>query len=192
MSVRHLRRVGLVLALLAGAVRAGPAPRHNPALDRDLLKAFAERRTGFHNPIVARVWLRVMSHRLRPYVSNPQDRIRLLLAVHAEAVEAQVSPELVLAIINTESDFHRFAVSSTGAQGLMQIMPFWLREIGRPGDNLFRMRTNLRIGCTILHYYLRRAHGDYALALQDYYGQRDGLRYEQRVLMLLTDRWYWH
>ncbi len=192
MSIRFLRYGGLALALLAGGAQAGPAPRHDPALDQYLRKAMAEHRSGFHSPIVARVWLRVMSRRLQPYVANPRARTQLLLAVHTAAAQAHVSPELVLAIINVESDFHRFAVSSTGALGLMQIMPFWLRQIGRPGDNLFRMRTNLRIGCAILHYYLRRAHGDYALALQNYYGQQDGIRYEHRVLTLLTDRWYWH
>jgi soluble lytic murein transglycosylase-like protein len=192
MSIRFWRYGGLALVLLASGARAGPAPRHDPALDHYLRQAMAERRSGFHSPIVARVWLRVMSRRLRPYVANPRDRTRLLLAVHTAAVEAHVSPELVLSIINVESDFHRFAVSTTGAQGLMQIMPFWLRQIGRPGDNLFQMQTNLRIGCAILYYYLHRAHGDYALALQNYYGQRDGTGYAHRVLTLLTDRWYWH
>ena len=62
-------------------------------------------------------------------------------------------PELVLAVIDVESNFDRFALSHAGARGLMQVMPFWLDELGRPDDNLFRIDTNLRYGCTILRFY---------------------------------------
>ncbi len=177
---------------LALSAHAGPAPRNNPALQSYLRETFARQDHGFRNRYVARVWLTVMSRRLKPYVENSARRLRLLVAIHEAARQAHVSPELVLAIINVESRFHRFAVSSVGAQGLMQIMPFWLHEIGRPQDNLFNVRTNLRIGCSILHYYLKQARGDYALALERYNGRRDSVHYADLVLDRLSSRWYWH
>ncbi len=122
---------------------------------------------------------------------NRKRATKLLLLLHAEATRAGVPPELVLAIVNAESDFDPWAVSATGAQGLMQIMPFWLKEAGKPGDNLFDPRTNLRLGCTILAWYLKRSHGDITLALQSYYGRRYGNTYSGRVLNLLDTRWYW-
>ncbi|MHB1543588.1 MAG: lytic transglycosylase domain-containing protein [Gammaproteobacteria bacterium] len=177
---------------LALAAHAGPIPRNSPALQSYLRKTFARNDHGFRNRYVARVWLTVMSARLKPFVSNPARRMHLLVAIHEAAQQAHVSPELVLAIINVESRFHRFAVSRVGAQGLMQIMPFWLREIGRPHDNLFNIHTNLRIGCSILHYYLQKARGDYALALERYNGRTDSIWYASQVLERLSSRWYWH
>ncbi len=191
-----LRPLGnLFPALFLGLVvcaHAGPLPRNNSALKTYLRKTFAHHNHGFRNRYVARVWLDVMSRRLKPYLPNRAERLHLLVAVHEAARQAHVSPELVMAVINVESGFHRFAVSPVGAQGLMQIMPFWLREIGRPHDNLFDIRTNLRIGCSILHYYLARAGGDYALALERYNGRTNSIRYAHLVLERLSSRWYWH
>ncbi len=146
---------------------------------------------NFRDVYVRKVWLKLMSERLAPIIAKPQKRRKLLLIVHAQATKAKVPPALVLAIINTESNFDSWAVSPVGAQGLMQIMPFWLKEAGKPGDNLFNPQTNLRLGCTILAYYLKRAHGNFTLALQSYYGNRYGIQYSARVLRLLATRWYW-
>lgn len=137
------------------------------------------------------VWFSVMMQRLKPYIKRPKARRHLLQLVRSEAQQAEVPSSLVLAVINVESDFNPWAVSSTGAQGLMQIMPFWLKRIGRPHDNLFNPRTNLRLGCSILAWYLRRSHGNIPLALQSYYGRRYGDHYAERVLRLLTTRWAW-
>lgn len=178
-------------ALATAAASAGPAPSSATALQAAVTAALKQPDASFPDPYVQTVWLNVMGERLAPYVSDPGKRRRLLLLVHSEAVHAGVSPELVLAMINVESDFDPWAVSPVGAQGLMQIMPFWLKSDGRPGDNLFDPRTNLRLGCTILAYYLKRAHGDIALALQGYYGKEYDNRYAGRVLRLLSDRWYW-
>ena len=90
----------------------------------------------------------------------PTERIEILKNVHYEATRAELAPELVLAVIDVESNFDRFAISVVGARGLMQVMPFWLNEIGRPDDNLLRINTNLRFGCTILKYYLDMEKGD--------------------------------
>jgi len=112
--------------------------------------------------------------------------------VHHEAMRVDVPPELVLAVIEIESNFDRWAVSSAGAQGLMQVMPFWLDELGRPDDSLQQPQTNLRFGCTILRYYLDRERGDLKRALARYNGSplinMNG--YPQRVLDALRSRWY--
>ena len=93
--------------------------------------------------------------RLADLVPDPDERIDLLKLIHAEATRAQLPPELVLSLIQVESKFDPYAVSHAGAVGLMQIMPFWLKLIGRPDDSLVHAQTNLRMGCTILKYYLR-------------------------------------
>jgi soluble lytic murein transglycosylase-like protein len=180
-----------VAGLTVTTAFAGPAPSSATALQAAVAAAMKRPDASFDDPYVQTVWLNVMSERLARYVADPAKRRQLLLLVHAEAVHAGVPPELVLSIINVESDFDPWAVSSAGAQGLMQIMPFWLKSDGRPGDNLFDPRTNLRLGCTILAYYLKRAHGDIALALQGYYGKEYDNQYAGRVLRLLSDRWYW-
>lgn len=103
---------------------------------------------------------------LAQFISDPDQRLQLLRLVHNEALLASLKPEIILALIEVESRFDSYAVSKAGAQGLMQIMPFWKREIGRPGDNLINIQTNLRYGCTILKYYLDREQGHLANALR--------------------------
>ncbi|MDN5865261.1 MAG: lytic transglycosylase domain-containing protein [Gammaproteobacteria bacterium] len=179
------------LLFAASAVSAGPAPAASSALEAAVKTAMKAPDDSFRDDFVREVWLKTMSARLAGIIPDAAKRRKLLLAVHAEATHAGVPPALVLAIINVESNFDPWAVSSAGAQGLMQIMPFWLEEAGQPGDNLFDPRTNLRLGCTILAYYLKRADGDIALALQNYYGNRYGNGYSQRVLRFLATRWYW-
>ena len=98
-------------------------------------------------------------------VEEPEERVTILKQVHREATRIGLPPEMVLAVIDIESAFDPYAVSSAGAQGLMQVMPFWLDEIGRPGDRLVDIQTNLRMGCTILKYYYDMEDGDWAPAL---------------------------
>ena len=109
---------------------------------------------------------------------------------HAEARRNNLPPGLVLAVIQVESRFDRFAISRAGARGLMQVMPFWLEEIGRPQDNLFHIRTNLRLGCTILRYYLDAENGDMVRALARYNGSLGETWYPQRVFTALRNHWY--
>ena len=148
--------------------------------------------TSFKDKYDAQVWLITMSNRLAATIADPHKRLALLELIHAEATRAGVSPELVLSIINVESDFHRFAVSHAGAQGLMQIMPFWLKLSGQPNGNLFHETTNLRLGCTILKYYLDRSHGDIREALQRYNGATVGIDYSDSVLKALSRTWSWN
>ena len=110
--------------------------------------------------------------------------------MHREARRANLAPELVLAVIDVESNFDRFAISWAGARGLMQVMPFWLDEIGRPDDNLFHVHTNLRMGCTILRYYLDREKGDLVKALARYNGSTGRRVYSDKVLRRLQSKWY--
>ena len=180
--------LGLLPAIPAAA---GPAPSASTVLRTQVHAALATQNKPLANKYARSVWMKTMSARLAAYVSDPKQRKKLLVLVRTEATRAGVPPSLVLAMINVESDFKPWAVSSVGAQGLMQIMPFWLKVAGKPGDNLFNPRTNVRIGCTVLAYYLKRSHGDIAEALQRYYGKRFGTRYTTLVLKLLNTRWYW-
>ncbi len=138
----------------------------------------------------AEVWLTDMSSRLQSRVEDPQERLRILKQIHYEARRSGLEPELVLALVNVESNFDRFAISSAGARGLMQIMPFWLEELGRPDDNLFDINTNLRFGCTILNIYLERENGDMRRALARYNGSVGQNWYPQRIYKALRKTWY--
>ncbi len=145
---------------------------------------------SFTDRFDAEVWLTDMSGRLGGRVENPEESLMILRQVHTEARRARLEPELVLALINVESNFDRFAISSAGARGLMQIMPFWLEELGRPDDNLFDISTNLRFGCTILNIYLEREKGDMRRALARYNGSIGKSWYPQRVYKSLRTTWY--
>ncbi len=131
-----------------------------------------------------------MSRRLERQVKNPKERLRLLTRVHFEADRAELAPELVLAVIEVESNFDRYAVSVAGAIGLMQIMPFWREEIGRPNDNLLHLDTNLRYGCAILKFYLDKENGDLRRALGRYNGSLGKRKYPNKVIDKLTRKWF--
>ncbi|HHM04644.1 MAG TPA: lytic transglycosylase domain-containing protein [Gammaproteobacteria bacterium] len=161
----------------------------DPALRERLLSAI-EANDSFADRFDAEVWLVDMSHRLKSRVQALEERQRLLKIVHFEATRSALPPELVLAVIDVESNFDRWAISSAGAQGLMQVMPFWLAELGRPQDNLFDPLTNLRLGCTILRYYLDMEKGDLRKALARYNGSVGKNLYPERVFEALRQRWY--
>ena len=176
----------ITLALPAfGALRQAPEPEL-----RDLLQKTVAESESFQDRFDAEVWLVDMSARLKRYISDPQERLSLLRLVHQEASKAGLKPELVLALIHTESHFDRFAISSVGAQGMMQVMPFWKAELGRPQDNLTDNATNLRYGCTILSYYLKREKGDINRALARYNGSLGKTRYPNKVIGFWQDFWY--
>jgi soluble lytic murein transglycosylase-like protein len=183
-------RTGLAALLLlsAGCVAAAdavPDPELRAALTRAVGAA-----DSFEHRFDAEVWLVDMSERLRRIMPDEAQRLELLRLVHSEARRAKLSPELVLAVIEVESRFDHYAISVAGAQGLMQIMPFWLNEIGRPDDNLFHVQTNLRFGCTILKYYLDKERGNLINALGRYNGSLGRLDYPGKVIEVLNRRWY--
>ena len=177
------------LSLITGQVIAATQERPDADLRHVLEKAISDS-DSFSDRFEAEVWLMDMSTRLKSRVPNDADRLELLKNIHYEAKRAELAPELVLAVINTESNFDRWAISQVGAQGLMQIMPFWLKEIPQAGDNLFDIRTNLRFGCTILKHYLKKEKGDFQRALARYNGSLGKVWYPNRVFDTLRKRWF--
>lgn len=137
----------------------------------------------------AEVWLMAKSQPLARYIKDPQERMRVLKAIHRESTRAGLRPEIVLAVIQIESAFNPYAVSRVGAQGMMQVMPFWKNELGRPEDNLIDMDTNLRYGCTILKHYIKKAKGNMPNALAYYNGSYGRHTYSSKVLDAWVDRW---
>jgi len=146
--------------------------------------------TSFPDEFDAQVWLTDMAIRLGNQVADPQERVLILKRTHQEATRADLPPEMVLAVIDIESAFDAYAVSVAGAQGLMQVMPFWLDEIGQPGDRLIEISTNLRMGCTILKYYFDMESGDWTRALARYNGSLGSRKYPEKVLNRLRSRWF--
>ncbi len=180
---------GTILALLlaASAARAEQVP--DPEL-REILRTAASEAPSFADRFDAEVWLTDMSRRLARHIEDPEERVRLLTLVHLEASRVDLPPELVLAVIEVESNFDRYAVSVAGALGLMQVMPFWLDEIGRPEDNLLHTDTNLRYGCTILRFYLDKESGDLRRALGRYNGSLGKRKYPNKVIDKLSTKWF--
>ena len=145
---------------------------------------------SFDDRFHAEVWLVDMSSRLQRYVKDEKTRLAMLKQIHLEAARSELQPELVLALIEVESHFDSYAISKSGAQGMMQIMPFWLDEIGHPDDNLIDMKTNLRMGCTILKYYMDMEKNDLHKALARYNGSAGSKIYSNKVLTALQKHWY--
>ena len=179
----------LLILLFCGAVTAATQERPDAAM-RQLLINAVQSSDSFEDRFDAEVWLTDMSKRLASRISDPEERLLILKTAHYEATRANLPPEMVLALIQVESNFDRFAISHAGARGLMQVMPFWLEEIGRPDDDLFDVHTNLRMGCTILRLYLDREKGDRTRALARYNGSVGKVWYPQRVFKALSTRWY--
>lgn len=161
--------------------------------ERDELRSFLEQTINaadsFEDRYDAEVWLIDMSTRLERFVKDSQMRLTLLRDIHFAASRAGVSPELVMAVIEVESHFDRFAVSSAGAQGMMQVMPFWKDEIGRPDDNLTMQKTNLEYGCRILQFYLQRNNGHLHKALAAYNGSSGRRVYSDKVYKAWNNHW---
>ena len=175
------------------ASRTAPAVQATPeTVDPELLarvRQAALETDSFHDRFDGEVWLADMSRRLEKRVPDHGFRIELLKNVHYEAHRAELPPELVLAVIDVESNFSQYAISVAGARGLMQVMPFWLKQIGKSGDSLFRIQTNLRFGCTILKYYLQKENGNLHAALKRYNGTRES-KYSYQVDRALKTRWF--
>ncbi|NJD30485.1 MAG: lytic transglycosylase domain-containing protein [Gammaproteobacteria bacterium] len=135
------------------------------------------------------VWLAYMGPRLGRYVKDPDERQQILDHVHCEARRVDIPPELVLAVMDVESRFDKYAVSSAGAVGLMQVMPFWPSQLGMTNAQLVRVGDNVRMGTTILSYYLRKERGNYQRALQRYNGSLGRPDYSDLVIDRLVSRW---
>lgn len=181
--------VALLSLLLCVAAHAQVRQAAEPEL-RELLQHTVAQADSFQDRFDAEVWLLDMSTRMRRYIPDAEERLSLLRLVHREASKADLRPDLVIALIHAESHFDRFAISSVGAQGMMQVMPFWKAELGRPQDNLTDNATNLRYGCTILSFYLRKENGDLNRALARYNGSLGKHSYSAKVVGFWHDFWY--
>jgi len=129
-------------------------------------------------------WLGAMSEKLKKRLAEAQTRIEFLETVWYESKRAGLDPALVLGLAQVESGFRKYAISSAGARGYMQVMPFWAKLIGggQAESSLFHMQTNLRFGCVILRHYLDRENGDLFMALGRFNGSRGRPEYPRAVL----------
>jgi len=136
-----------------------------------------------------RAWLDQMSQRLASRFPDPREREDLLATVHYEATRAALDPQLVLAVIQYESAFRKYAISTAGARGYMQVMPFWTKLVGAQPSDLFQLRINLRYGCVILRHYLDRENGDIYRALGRYNGSLGQPEYPNGVIGMQNRNW---
>ena len=186
---RVLYALILICFFAVPPVASANSTEPDPELRQRLISAI-KKADSFKDKFDAEVWLLDMSTRLEQRLPKAQERLNLLRHIHREASQAKLPPELVLAVIDIESRFDRFAISRSGAQGLMQVMPFWLNEIGHPDDNLMDIRTNLRMGCTILKYYLDKEKGHLRRALARYNGSLGKWKYPDKVMHALSTHWF--
>jgi soluble lytic murein transglycosylase-like protein len=188
--MRTLLRAFLLLLCWSAAADAGTLELEQ---EQEQLRAFLNQAINqsqsFEDRFDAEVWLVDMSARLAVMVPQNETRLQLLEAIHRYASDSKLPPELVLAVIQVESSFDRFAISRSGAQGLMQVMPFWKKEIGRPQDNLTDISTNLSYGCRILQFYLKQENGRLSAALARYNGSAGSTRYSDKVEAAWKRNW---
>ncbi|CAG2130499.1 hypothetical protein LMG31506_00824 [Cupriavidus yeoncheonensis] len=191
-AARLVRTAGSLLLALAAATAQAGAQKEEDLADSvrgALAAAIADSRpvrpvfaTGGERLAYLK-WLGEMSHRLEARIPEPQMRVELIETAYYEAKRAGLEPALVLGLVQVESNFRKYAISSVGARGLMQVMPFWVRTIGDSDPRkLFHLQSNLRYGCTILRHYLDREQGDLFLALGRYNGSRGRPEYPNAVL----------
>lgn len=152
---------------------------------RQLLSVESSPISSFQSSSQAVDWLAYQSKNLHQKIPNETLRRNWLRLVHYEATRFNLDPDLVLALIEIESGFNRFALSQVGATGLMQVMPFWKDLIGQNGDSLFDVHTNLRYGCIILKHYLETENYDVARGLARYNGSLGDSIYANLVM----NRW---
>lgn len=181
--------LGLPLCAQAGAQKYEPLAA---SVQAALSRSVSDRQppiSSFSDSLEAVDWLTEMSRRLERRIRDRNTRIEFLRAVHYEAKRAGLDPQLVLGLIQVESGFKKYAVSPPGARGYMQVMPFWVKQIGRADDDLFHLRTNLRYGCTILRHYLDVENGDLYRALGRYNGSLGQPEYPNMVRAAWQQEW---
>jgi hypothetical protein len=178
----------LTMALSIGNQASAADPAHDPELIAHLAETLAGTVVN-RDRYDAQVWLFGAGDLLEFFIDDDALRLHILRTVYHESHQQLVDPALVLAVIEVESSFDPYAVSRSGAQGLMQVMPFWKRELGRSEDNLIKVDVNVRYGTAILAYYLQGSNGDLVRALSRYNGSEGRLEYPERVLKALRRRW---
>ena len=195
-----MMRAGALVAVLAAALAAPSIARAGAQVYEPLAESVRGRMSAaiadksvpelaFGDREAGHRWIFEMSRRLEKRIADRKQRLELLRTVHFEALRAGLDPQLVLGVIEVESNFRKYAVSRAGARGYMQVMPFWTRLIGAREHNLFHLRTNLRYGCLILRHYLDLEKGDYFRALGRYNGSLGKADYPRAVLAAWKVRW---
>ncbi len=190
-------RLGWALAAAAPAAAYAGAQAYEPlsaSVQAALNKSISDQATpflAFSTEMEARRWLTAMSKRLASRMPDRLRREEFLVTVHYEAKRAGLDPQMVLGLIQVESNFRKYAVSRAGARGYMQVMPFWMNLIGKRDDNLFHLRTNLRYGCVILRHYLNRENGDLYRALGRYNGSLGKPEYPTQVVRAWQRDWHY-
>jgi hypothetical protein len=187
----RLRVARYLLLLCFASWTAVADQQRDPGLEPLLRQALNEKEACFEDRFDRQVFFASMEPKLRRYVADDAERTLILERVHCESLRLKLPPGLVLAVIDVESRFDRWAVSSAGAVGLMQIMPFWPQQLGMTNKELVRIPQNIRMGCTILKYYLDRSKGDYTKALARYNGSVNRRDYPDKVLTRLAHNWHY-
>lgn len=189
---RASRASALLAGLLLGATSVAQADaQRDPELREILAKAIATTEC-FSNKYQSDVWFKFMEPKLRKTVKDHDERVLILKMVFCEANrsgELRLAPGMVLAVIDVESRFDRWAVSSAGAVGLMQVMPFWPAKLGMKRHELVQIEANMRMGCAILRYYMRMEKNDIHKALARYNGSVGRRTYSDKVVQRWTTRW---
>jgi len=178
----------LALAPLAASAGAQEQEKLAPSVVAGLSKSIADAPVPPDYALRAGIqaWIAEMSRRIAHKMADERERLELLTTVHYEATRAGLDPQLMLGVMYHESGFKKYAVSVAGARGYMQVMPFWLRQIGNDEQNLFNLRTNLRYGAVILRHYLDIENGDYYRALGRYNGSLGRPEYPTAVMAAMN------
>jgi len=193
---RRLWRLASICLGLLGAVlpafAAPPAAQEDPGLRAVVQQAIGEAQC-FADKYDSAVWFTLMEPKLRRYVKDRDQRLQILQTVFCEAHRSgatSLPPGLVMAVLDVESGFDPWAVSSAGAVGLMQVMPFWPEKLGMRRYELTHIEPNLHMGCAILRFYLDNERLDVRKALERYNGSIGRRDYPDRVIVRWTT--YWH
>ena len=181
----------VLLSAVLWTAQAHADGQRDPELEPLLRNELNATAACFQDRFDREVFFAAMEPKLKRYIDDPAERTLILERVHCEAQHLRLPPGLVLAVIEVESRFDRWAVSSAGAVGLMQVMPFWPRKLGMTNDQLVRIPQNIHMGCVILKFYLERAKGDYTKALASYNGSTNRRTYSDKVLTRLAAQWYY-
>ncbi len=195
MTARRFMSAGALIAMLAGGASASQQYEPLAASVQAALHLAISDRAAPELPSASspqrQLWLNAMSDRLSRRMPDEAGRMEFLKAVHYEATRAGLDPQMVLGLIQVESGFRKYAVSSAGARGYMQVMPFWVKLIGNEESNLFHLRTNLRFGCTILRHYIDIEKGNLFRALGRYNGSLGRAEYPNLVRGAWERHWAW-
>jgi len=185
-----VKQFGLAISLLLATAVANAALQERPdAILRQAVKEIYLQTNQRDDAFDAQVWLTDMSARLERWMPDEIQRNTLLKLVYQEANLAGLDPQIVLSVIHVESRFQRQAVSTAGALGFMQVMPFWKYEIGYANDDLLNLETNIKYGCAILAAYLKQDKGNLRLALSRYNGSYGKTWYPELVINAWKNHW---